>query len=241
MAQVCKATLTEGDWQTLISFENLYLAYLKAQRGKQKRTEVANFALRLEHHLWQLRKELKTGTYQPGDYRQFHIYERKPRTISVAPFRDRVVHHALMNLLEPVFEHHMIPHSYACRVGKGVHKAVDQYQRWAKRYPYVLKLDISRYFPSIDHDTLNSKLKPLIQDSNIQRLVQQIIVGSPDTELTQRQEFFPGDDLFTSLQRRKGLPIGNLTSQWFCELVSACLGFLGDSSTRHEKRLFALR
>ena len=215
METVCKTTLEAEDWSSLISIDNLYLAYAKAQKGKQKRKEVAQFALRLESHLWQLQQELQTGTYIPGAYRQFQIYERKPRTISVAPFRDRVVHHALMNLLEPVFEHHMIPHSYACRFEKGVHKAVDQYQRWAKRYTYVLKLDVSRYFPSIDHTLLKAKLAPLINEANIQRLAHQILEGSPETELTRRHEFFPNDDLFSSSLRRKGLPIGNLTSQWF--------------------------
>jgi len=126
-------------WPQFITFENLYLAYLKARKGKQRRDAVAVFSFDLENNLLQLQRELAKGRYQPGEYRQFIIRERKPRLISAAPFRDRVVHHALMNVLEPIFEKRFYYHSYACRPDKGVHRAADKYQQWATRYAYVLK------------------------------------------------------------------------------------------------------
>ena len=143
-----------GIWPRLVSFENLLLAYRKARRGKGRSPDVARFALNLETELLRLQRELQTDTYRPGAYRLFRIYERKPRVIAAAPFRDRVVHHALMNLIEPSLDRTFIHDSYACRRGKGVHAAVDRYQAWAKCNVYALKMDVSQYFPSIDHAIL---------------------------------------------------------------------------------------
>ena len=107
------------------------------------------FECNLEPELLQLQRELQSGEYLPGDYRLFTLYERKPRQISAAPFRDRVVHHAIMNVIEARIDRSFIDDSYACRHGKGTHAAVDKYQQWAHRYRYVLKMDIERYFPKI--------------------------------------------------------------------------------------------
>jgi RNA-directed DNA polymerase len=115
-----------GIWGDVVSFENLLLAYRKARRGKGRSPDVARFALDLEKELLRLQRELEDGTYWPGAYRLFRIYERKPRTIAAAPFRDRVVHHAVMNLIEPPLDRTFIHDSYACRRGKGVHAAVDR-------------------------------------------------------------------------------------------------------------------
>ena len=120
-----------GVWQQLISFENLLLAYRKARRGKSRRSSVAGFECNLEKELLQLQRELQSGEYQPGDYRLFTLYERKPRQISAAPFRDRVVHHAIMNVIETRIDRSFIDDSYACRQGKGTHAAIDKYQQWA--------------------------------------------------------------------------------------------------------------
>ncbi len=138
-----------GVWPQLVSFENLLLAFKKARRGKSRRASVAQFECNLEPELLQLQRELQSGEYLPGDYRLFTLYERKPRQISAAPFRDRVVHHAIMNVIEPRIDRSFIDDSYACRHGKGTHAAVDKYQQWAHRYRYVLKMDIARYFPKI--------------------------------------------------------------------------------------------
>lgn len=205
-----------GVWDAITGWDNLLLAFRKARRGKRDRAEVAWFACHLEPELLALQEELRSGRYQPGAYRQFTIYDRKPRVISAAPFRDRVVHHAVMNVIEPPLDRRFIDDCYACRKGKGVHQAVDRYQAYANRYTYVLKLDVQRYFPSIDHGLLLSMLERRIKDRKVLRLLQALIHGSP--EVADAPVYFPGDDLFTPLEHRRGIPIGNLTSQFFANL-----------------------
>jgi RNA-directed DNA polymerase len=205
-----------GVWAQVASFENLLLAYRKARRGKGRSPQAARFALDLERELLALRSELQSGAYRPGPYHLFTIYERKPRTIAAAPFRDRVVHHALMNVIEPPLDRTFIEDSYACRRGKGVHAAVDRYQAWARRYPYALKMDVRQYFPSIDHAILKAKLRRRIKDARALQLLDVII----DTGPPARPEpvWYLGDDLLTPLTRRTGIPIGNLTSQFLANL-----------------------
>ncbi len=199
-----------------MSFGNLWLAWRKARRGKSRSRGAVLFELNLEHELLTLQKSLENGTYQPGKYRLFTIHERKPRLIAAAPFRDRVVHHAIMNIIEPPLDRTFIYDTYACRRNKGTHQAVDRYQQWARRYPYVLKLDIRRYFPSIDHELLKAKLQRRIADQQVLALFNKVIDSGPDVAET--PTYFPGDDLFTPLERRCGIPIGNLTSQFFANL-----------------------
>jgi hypothetical protein len=197
-----------GIWPQVVSFENLLLAYRKARRGKGRSPDVARFALDLEKELLRLRRELEDGTYWPGAYRLFEIYERKPRTIVAAPFRDRVVHHAVMNLIEPPLDRTFIHDSYACRRGKGVHAAVDRYQGWARRHAYALKMDVARYVPSIDHQILKEKLRRRIKDPRVLALLDRIIDTSPPVD--EPPVYFPGDDLLTPLEHRCGIPIGYL-------------------------------
>ncbi len=204
-------------WPQLISFENLLLAYQKARKGKRQRHEVTHFSLNLERELFQLQDDLTTHTYRPGDYRQFTLYERKPRLISAAPFRDRVVHHALMNVVEPLLDKSFIDDSYACRKNKGVHRAVGRYQTWAKRYSYVLKLDIARYFPSIDQTILKRQICHQIKDKYVLELFDVILDHAPP-QVSTYPVYFPEDDLLTPIGRRVGLPIGNLTSQVLANL-----------------------
>jgi len=199
-----------GLWPRVVAFDNLYLAYRAARLGKADRPSVGRFALNLERELLALQAELESGEYQPGPYRLFTVYERKPRLIAAAPFRDRVVHHALMRVIEPPLDRRFIFDSYACRVNKGVHRAVDRYQGWARRYPYVLKLDVARYFPSIDHALLKAKLADRIKDPRVLDLLGRIIDTSPPTD--EPPLWFPGDDLLAPLERAHGIPIGNLTS-----------------------------
>ena len=203
-------------WDEVVSLDNLYTAYCKARQGKRRRPDVAQFTLELEQNLFVLQHELVTGTYIPGAYRQFTVYERKPRLISVAPFRDRVVHHAAMHVLEPLLDKRFIPDTYACRKDKGVHKAVDRYQQFAREYAYVMKLDIRRYFPSIDRTVLKQQLARRIKDKAVLELLYRIIDNGPDTRGPVL--LFPGDDLVSASERRRGLPIGNLTSQFFANL-----------------------
>lgn len=203
----------------IIAFENLYQAFRKAARGKRAKNDVADFEYDLEANLLRLRQELGEKSYVPGGYYNFRIHDPKPRLISAAPFRDRVVHHALCRVIEPIFERRFICDSYACRVGKGTHRALHRAQQFARKYPYVLKLDIEHFFPSIDHQVLYQQLARVIADGDTLWLCQQILRSGATIH---RQEtlplFFPGDDLFTAL-RAHGLPIGNLTSQFWANVV----------------------
>jgi RNA-directed DNA polymerase len=205
-------------WRQVIGFDNLLSAYFKARKGKQSVPAVADFSLNLESELLTLNRELADQTYQPGRYRLFTIYERKKRQIAAAPFRDRVVHHAILNVIEPPLDRRFIYDSYACRKGKGVHAAVDRYQQWSRRYPYVLKMDIERYFPSIDHGILKAKLDHYLKDQHVLALLHRIIDGAPASTGREDAVYFPFDDLLTPTERRIGLPIGNLTSQFFANL-----------------------
>jgi retron-type reverse transcriptase len=205
-------------WPEVISFNNLFSAYLKARKGKQSVPSVAEFTLNLESELLSLQQQLSDFTYQPGRYRLFTIYERKKRQIAAAPFRDRVVHHAIMNIMEPPIDRRFIFDSYACRQGKGVHAAVDRYQQWSKHYPYVLKMDIEQYFPSIDHEILKAKLRHYLKDRYLLVLLERIIDTAPAATGRADICYFPEDDLLTPVERSSGLPIGNLTSQFFANL-----------------------
>jgi RNA-directed DNA polymerase len=204
-------------WESFCSFENLLLAYRKARKGKGSAPALQHFALNLEPELLRLQQQLIEGSYRPGAYRLFTLYERKPRQIAAAPFRDRVVHHAIINQIEPPLDRTFIEDSYACRKGKGVHAAIRSYQQWAKRYPYVLQMDVSRYFPSIDHTTLKQKLAHKIKDRKMLQLLELIVDTSPPFS-SEPLHWFEGDDLLTPLERHRGIPIGNLTSQFFANL-----------------------
>lgn len=202
-----------GLWPAITAWDNLYRAWRQARAGKRDRPAVVRFGQNLEAELYDLQTELRQGSYRPGRYRLFTLYERKPRQIAAAPFRDRVVHHALMNLVEPPIDSRFIHDSYACRRNKGVHKAVDRYQRWSRNYRYALKIDIASYFASIDHALLKAQLRRVLKDRQTLNLLDAIIDGSPPP--AQPPTYFPGDDLLTPLARRRGIPIGNLTSQFF--------------------------
>lgn len=200
---------------TLTSWENLLLAWRNASRGKRGQPNVAFFEHRLEDHLASLRADLQARTYRPGAYRSFHIHEPKRRLISAAPFRDRVVHHALCNVIEPLFERSFIFDTYANRRGKGTHRALARCQEYARFLPYVLPLDVRQFFPSIDHALLRRLLAAKIGDPGVLWLVDQILT-SGEGVLSEAYDmvYFPGDDLF-AINRPRGLPIGNLTSQFW--------------------------
>ena len=140
----------------MISFESLLRAAHTAACGKRFKPGIVRFFFHLEPEILRVHEELVAKTYCPGPYRTFTIYEGKTRQISAAPFRDRVVHHALTGILEPIFERSFIHDSFACRKGKGTHAAVDRCQEFARRYRYVLKADVRNYFPSIDHSILKA-------------------------------------------------------------------------------------
>ena len=199
----------------ICSFENLLLAFERAARGKRERPYVAAFEFDLERNLLQLQEELLNETYRPGPYRNFYIYEPKRRLISAAPFRDRVVHHALCNVIEPIFERRFIHDSYACRKGKGLHRAVNRAHYFLRRNRYVLKGDIVKFFPSVDHAILLDILGRVIADPPTMRLIGLILAGGAGVLAGEYEmHWFPGDDLLAAC-RPRGLPIGNLTSQFW--------------------------
>ncbi|MEM9212826.1 MAG: RNA-directed DNA polymerase [Cyanobacteria bacterium P01_F01_bin.150] len=203
-------------WPKVIDFENLLVSARNAQKGKRFRDNVLDFNYNLEQNLITLQHQLKTKTYRPGKYHTFEIKEPKPRIISAAPYRDRVVHHALCNVIMPIFERSFIHHSYANRWGFGTHRALQRFTHCARSYPYVLQCDITKYFPSIDHEILKTLLRRKIKCPDTLWLIDLIIDGSNEQIPVIRH--FPGDTLLTPLERRRGLPIGNLTSQCFANI-----------------------
>ena len=205
-----------GLWEKITTFENILAAARAAAEGKKKRPDVARFLMNLEPEVHRLRRDLMAGTYEPGGYRTFWVYEPKPRQISAAAFRDRVVHHALTRVLEPVFERRFTADSFACRKRKGTHKAVKRARAACGKYAYVLKCDIRKYFPSLDHQILKEVLAHTVKCRGTLELVSKIIDGS--NEQTDAAAYFPGDDLFTPYERRRGLPLGNQTSQFFANV-----------------------
>jgi retron-type reverse transcriptase len=202
----------------ICDFDNLYLAYRKARRGKRGKTQVFNFEFHEESELLRLQDELIRQSYRPGAYANFRLPDRKRRLISAAPFRDRVAHHALCNLILPIFERKFIDDSYANRIGKGTHRALDRAQKFARRYPYVLQGDIVQFFPSIDHAILRAMLARPIADAPTLWLIDQILASGADIHVRQYvMQWFPNDDLFAR-HRPRGLPIGNLTSQFWANV-----------------------
>ena len=189
-------------FEKMISFENLFLAARKARKGKKMKTDTAQFNFNMENELIKLHEELKNRTYAPGPYRHFHVYDPKKRLISAAPYRDRVVHHAFCNIIEPLFDKTFIYDSYACRSDKGTHRALDRAQKFLRANRYVLQCDIRKFFPSVDHDLLFGMLSNKIKDAKVLWLAK-LIIKSAERGIPHYS---------------KGLPIGNLTSQFFANL-----------------------
>jgi len=183
-------------FEAVYAMENLYYAWHKVSLGKSSKPSIVNFYRNLDGNLASIARDLKEGTYRPCPYSRFLIRDPKERVISAAQVRDRIVQHAVMNYYDPVFDRHLIYDSYACRVGKGTHKAILRAFHFAKSSPYFLKMDVRKYFDSIDHAVLKKMLDAIIKDKAVLDIFTTII----DT-----------DDVF----RDKGIPIGNLSSQFF--------------------------
>jgi retron-type reverse transcriptase len=185
-------------FDTFCSYENLYAAWCKARRGGKRNTESLRFFHQLEPELFRLHEELVAGTWQPQPYRYFEIHDPKHRTISVAAFRDRVVHHALVNVLEPVYERRFIFDSYATRRAKGSHAAVARAQVFMRSNRWFFKSDVEKYFDSIDHQRLMAILRRTLKEAQLLTVLEKIIRNSGTAG--------------------KGLPIGNLTSQFLANV-----------------------
>lgn len=199
-------------YNQITTFENLWVASKNARRGKRNKYSTINFEYSLEENLFDIQEKLQNESYEFGEYNRFMIHEPKKREIASAPYQDRVVHHALCNIIEPIFDKAMIFDSYACRIGKGSHRAIDKAHQLLKQYKYTLKFDIRKYFFTIDHKILLQSLEKKITDDKVLNLTQKIL----NTYTSEHKYYFhfEGDDLFDTV-RARGLPIGNLTSQLF--------------------------
>ncbi len=180
----------------IVAFDNLLLAWRRAIRGKRERYDVLNFSEDLKGNLTKIGAELAVGRYRWGNYSQFVIFDPKERVISVPPFRDRVAQHAIIALCSRVFENAQIDQSFSCRLGKGQTRAVDLALSYSRRFRYYLKMDVRRYFASIDHSALKSRLASRFKDDLLIRA------------------FFSAVDSFET-EPNKGIPIGSLFSQYF--------------------------
>jgi hypothetical protein len=204
-----------GLFDRIIAFENLENAFERASTGKRNRPEVVTFGRDLQVNLRRISAELCDGTMPLGRFNQFVIHDPKRRIITAPCFAERVVHHAIMNVCEPVFDRWLIGDSYACRRGKGRIAALHRAQAFSRRRTWFLKLDIRRYFDSIPHFELVSRLHRVFKDRPLLDLLQRIILvfpGSrePSMALADSSQLCPGQSGI-----RRGIPIGSLTSQHF--------------------------
>ena len=213
---VAKAAVNHDFFGEIANFQALCIAASRAAKGKRAKPGVGAFMASLERHVLRMEEELLSGTWRPGPYTVLDVRDPKPRRVSAAPFRDRVVHHAVCTVVEPIFERGFIFDSYANRLGKGTHRAVARYEQFANRHRHVLRCDVFRFFPAIDHEILKWCLRRRIRCERTLWLLDAIIDGSNPQEPVHR--YYPGDDLFTPFERKRGLPIGNLTSQFFANV-----------------------
>jgi len=183
-------------FDSTFTMENLYEAYLNARKGKRKKRSCFDFEINLGANLNALYKEIHSGTYKPQPYHTFKVYEPKERLIHAPAFRDIVVQHAIYKVIYPIFNNTFISTSFACRKGFGTHKASIYTQKALRRYSedlYTLKLDVKKFFYSIDRNILKSLLEKKIKD----------------------KKFINITMLFTDYEDASGIPIGNLLSQIF--------------------------
>lgn len=199
------------------SLDNLKLAFKKARKGKNQKSYVKEFEANLEDNLLQLKTELEALTYKPRPLKTFVIRDPKTRVISASHFRDRIVHHALCNIIEPIFEKIFIHDSYASRKNKGTHAALRRFDEFKRKVSsngrlvknskdnnmiigYILKADIKHYFASVDHEILIRIIRRRIRDKKILWLIRKILKNHNFKD------------------KNKGIIIGNLTSQLFANL-----------------------
>ena len=199
--------------EEIYSMTNLYLAYRKAARGKRYSLGHLLFKEHLAANLRLLSEAIKSGTYQPSKPNVFFVNEPKRREISALPFADRVVQHALCNVIEPIFDRVLLPNTYACRTGKGTHVAAIEAQAIMRRgYEWYLKMDFSKYFASINRAVLYVEIRRKVSCRSTLDLI---------------EKFLPVDG--------RGLPIGNLTSQLFANIY----GHILDRYLTHSLRVKA--
>lgn len=210
-------------YDKICEFDELEKAYRNARKGKRYRYDVLKFADELEENLINLSNHLIWETYEVGPYHPFYVHEPKKRLVMSLQFPDRVVQWDIYDKLYPFFDKMLIYDTYACRRGKGSHKAADRLQYWLRqveRKPkkwYYLKLDISKYFYRVDHAVLEDILARRIKDERFMRLLHKII-NSEDMRFGLPAGYAPDqcpDDMWLF---DVGMPIGNLTSQLFANI-----------------------
>ena len=197
-------------YDEICSFKNLFLAYKKARKNKTKRRYVKRFEENLLDKIKILKEELTNQTYVPHRLKVFILRDPKTRKISKSSFRDRIVHHALCNLIAPLFEKSFIYDSHANQIGKGTHKALERFDNFKrkvslnnKRACFVLKADIKHYFEEVNHEILINILKRKINDEKVIWLIKKILANLPADKLGGGRCDF---------ESKRGMPLGNLTS-----------------------------
>lgn len=207
----------------IYDFDNLYSAYLNARKGKRFRDDVLQFTNNLEENLIDIQNELIWKTYQVGEYHRFVITDPKKRLIMALRFRDRVVQWAIYSQLYPIFDKQFIYDSYGCRNGKGTLPAVKRLQYWLRQVDrkednyYYLKVDVSKFFYSVNHKILIDILERTIADKDTMELLKTII-SSENSDVGLPQGFISDTYPVEGAGDVTGLPIGNLTSQMFANI-----------------------
>jgi len=185
-------------WDRITDMHNLYESYKSARKGKTWQDTIKRFDKRFDHNMFKIQDSLINKTFITAQYREKNIFEPKARTIYILPFNpDRIIQHVLMNIVEPIWDALFIHNSYACRKGRGIHAGSQKTMEYVRKYRYCLKMDISKFYPSVDHDVLYDIVKRKIKCRDTLWLIKDIIYS------------FPGG---------KNIPIGNYTSQWFGNL-----------------------
>lgn len=231
-------TMITDVFDDICDYENLYNSYLEARKGKRYRDDVLTYTANLESNLIITQNELLWGTYEVGPYRSFYVTEPKLRLVMALQFKDRVVQWAIYRCLNPVYDKLFIEDSYACRIGKGTHKAADRLQYWLRQVSrkegkwYYLKLDISKYFYRVDHAILFEILKRRITDERLLNLLWKVI-NCEDTKFGLPSGMNPEECKEDMWLSDVGMPIGNLTSQLFANIYLNEL----DQYAKHELRL----
>ena len=183
-------------FERVADIDNLRTAFCKARKRKSAKTDILEFSRNLDANLSRIRRELLDGTYRFGAYSYFDIHDPKRRVICAASFPERVIHHAIMNICAEHFENYQIPYSYARRKNKGTFAALERAARCQRKYQWHLKLDVRKYFDSISHEILYGKMERMYKDRKLLDVFRRII-----------DSYHARDG--------KGVPIGNLTSQYF--------------------------
>jgi len=214
--------IIENMYEELCSYENLEIAFNRARKGKTLKPYVIEFEDKLKENLIQLRSELLMQTYKPQPLKSFTLRDPKTRKISKSDFRDRVIHHAICNIIEPVFDKRFIYDSFANRLGKGTLNAIKRFESFKRKASqnntircYILKADIKNYFDTVNHNLLMKRLKKRIHDERIMSLIKVIL------------------DNHQSKRENKGIPLGNLTSQFFANVYLDVL----DQFVKHKLRV----